>query len=222
MNEHPIQRLLALLAMLLAIAAGPTITQAAAPFQKDTGYNELSARQPVGHPGKVVVTEFFWYNCPHCNALEPELDAWVRTQPSYVVVERVPVAFTAQFIPQQKLYYTLLALGKVDSLQGAVFQAIHEQHIALNTPDQMATWLAAHGIARQTFLATFNSFGVAMQARRATQMMKDYGIDGVPTMAVEGTYEVSGDLPQTPTDERILKAVDYLVGQVHAQQASVR
>ena len=61
-----------------------------------------------------------------------------------------------------------------------------------------------------------------MQARRATQMMNDYGIDGVPTMAVEGTYEVSGDLPQTPTDGRILQAVDYLVGRVHAQQAGAR
>ena len=220
MNGHPIQRLLALLTMLLAIAVGATIAQAAAPFQRGTGYNELSARQPVGHPGKVVVTEFFWYNCPHCNALEPELDAWVRRQPAYVVVERVPVAFTAQFIPQQKLYYTLLALGKVDSLQGALFQAIHEQHIALNTPDQMAAWLAAHGIARQTFLATVNSFGVAMQVRRATQLMNDYGIDGVPTIAVQGTYEVSADLSRIPTDERILQAVDYLVGRVHTQQAS--
>lgn len=222
MNAHPVHRLLALLALLVAIAVGATITQAAAVLQNGSGYNELSVRQPVGHPGKVVVTEFFWYNCPHCNALEPELDAWVRGQPSYVVVERVPVAFTAQFIPQQKLYYTLLALGKADSLQGAVFHAIHEQHIALNTADQMATWLAAHGIARQTFLATFNSFVVAMQARRATQMMKDYGIDGVPTIAVQGTYEVSGALPQTPSDERILQAVDYLVSRVHAQQAGAR
>ncbi len=222
MNAHPIQRLLALLAMLLAIAVGATITQAAAPFQKGTGYNELSAHQPVGRPGKVVVTEFFWYNCPHCNALEPELDAWVRRQPSYVVVERVPVAFTAQFIPQQKLYYTLVALGKADSLQGDIFHAIHEQHIALNTPDQMAAWLAAHGIARQTFLATVNSFGVAMQVRRATQLMNDYGIDGVPTIAVQGTYEVSADLSRIPTDERILQAVDYLVGRVHVQQAGTR
>ena len=206
------QRLLALFAMLVAITMGAVNAQAAAPFQKGTGYDELSARQPVGHPGRVVVTEFFWYNCPHCNALEPELDAWVRRQPFYVVVERVPVAFTAQFVPQQKLYYTLLALGKADSLQGAVFRAIHEEHIALDTPGQMATWLAAHGISRQTFLATYDSFGVAMQVRRATQMMKDYGIDGVPTLAVQGTYEVSGDLPQTPTDGRILQAVDYLLG----------
>ena len=51
MHGHPMQRLFALLAMLLAIAVGATITQAAATVQKSTGYNELSAHQPVGHLG---------------------------------------------------------------------------------------------------------------------------------------------------------------------------
>ncbi|MDE2480316.1 MAG: thiol:disulfide interchange protein DsbA/DsbL [Betaproteobacteria bacterium] len=200
-------------AALLAFTAG---AQAApAQLQPGQGYERLATPQAVSPQGKIVVTEFFWYNCPHCNALEPEFDAWVRRQPPYVVVERVPVAFTEQFVPQQKLYYTLLALGKADSLQGPIFQAIHQQHIALNTPEQMATWLAAHGVPRQNFLSTFNSFGVAMQARRASQLTKDYGIDGVPTVAVQGRYEVSADLPQTPDDARILQAVDYLVAQVH-------
>ncbi len=210
--------LLASLALLVFTAWGCAAAQAATPFERGQGYNELSARQPVAHPGKVVVTEFFWYNCPHCNALEPELDAWARKLPPYVVLQRVPIAFTAQFVPQQKLYYTLRALGRDGALQPAIFQAIHQQHILLNTPEQMATWLAAHGIARQTFLSTYNSFGVAMRASQATRMMKAYGIDGVPTLAVQGTYEVSGDLPQTPTDDRILQAVDYLIARVHAQQ----
>ncbi len=213
---------LALWALLVVTALGAAAAQAAAPFEKGKGYNELSARQPVAHPGKVVVTEFFWYNCPHCNALEPELDAWARKLPSYVVLQRVPIAFTERFVPQQKLYYTLRALGKDQALQAPIFQAIHQQHIVLDTPEQMATWLAAHGIARQTFLATYNSFGVAMRARQATQMMKAYGIDGVPTLAVQGRYEVSGDLPQTPTDDRILQAVDYLVARVHAEQAQAK
>ena len=54
------------------------------------------------------------------------------------------------------------------------------------------------------------------------QMTKDYGIDGVPTVAVQGTYEVSADLPQTPDDASILRAVDYLVAQVHDGGAAAR
>ena len=51
-------------------------------------------------------------------------------------------------------------------------------------------------------------------------MMKDHGLDGAPTMAVQGSCRVSGDLAQSPTDDRILQAVDELVGRVHARQAA--
>lgn len=200
-----------------------TFTAQAAPaFDEGKAYTRLAVPQAVSPSDKVVVTEFFWYNCPHCSELEPQLESWARQLPSYVVLERVPVAFTPRFVPQQKLYYTLLALGKVGSLQAAVFRAIHEQHIPLNTPDQMADWLAARGIPKATFLATYDSFGVAMQARRATQMMKDYGIDGVPTLAVQGRYEVSADLPQTPTHTLVLQAASELIGKAHADMAAGR
>ena len=50
-------------------------------------------RIAVGPPpaGKVEVIEFFWYSCPHCNAFEPTLEAWVKKLPSDVVFTRVPV-----------------------------------------------------------------------------------------------------------------------------------
>ena len=164
--------------------------------------------------GKIVVTEFFWYNCPHCFEFEPLLEAWVKKLPADVVFERVPVAFAPQFVPQQRLYYALKALGKVDALQGAVFNAIHVQHIALMNPEQMANWLQTKGVPKQQFLNAYNSFGVQMEAKRATQMVTDYQIQGVPTMAVQGMYTTSASMPQAPTNEKVLQAVDYLVQQV--------
>ena len=53
-----------------------------------------------------------------------------------------------------------------------------------------------------------------MQARRATQMMHDYHIDGVPTLAVQGTYIASADLPQTPSMDLVLQAVNSLIRKV--------
>ncbi len=194
---------------LVASAAGTT-------FQEGFGYTKLPIAQPVGHKGKIVVTEFFWYNCPHCFEFEPLLEAWAKKQPADVILERVPVAFAPQFVPQQKLYYALKALGKVDALQGAIFNAIHVQHIPLMTPDQMANWLAGRGIPKATFMSAYNSFGVQMEAKRATQMVTDYQISGVPTMAVQGMYTASASMPETPTNEKVLQAVDELVQQVRA------
>jgi thiol:disulfide interchange protein DsbA len=41
------------------------------------------------------------------------------------VVRRVPVAFNASFVPQQKLYYALEGMGKLDAVHAKVFRAIH-------------------------------------------------------------------------------------------------
>ncbi len=201
-------------ALLLAGSAGAY----AAPAQlvQGQGYERLATPQPVSPKGKIVVTEFFWYNCPHCAAMEPLLDAWAKKLPSDVVLERVPVAFAPQFENQQKLYYALKALGKVDALQGSIFSAIHQQHVVLMNPQQMADWLAAHGVPRQSFLNAFNSFGVQMDAKRATQMVTDYQISGVPTLVVQGTYALSASMPQTPDNPQVLQGVDQMIAKVRA------
>ncbi len=196
--------------------AALTVTASAATFTQGQGYARLPVARGVDVPGKIVVTEFFWYNCPHCADFEPELEAWVKKLPPDVVFERVPVAFAPQFVAQQQLYYALKALGKADALQSAIFTAIHQQHIPLLTRDQMANWLQGKGIPKQQFLAAFNSFGVQMDAKRATQMVSDYQISGVPTMAVQGTYTMSASMPQTPTNAKVLDAVDQMVQQVRA------
>ena len=48
------------------------------------GADYISLEQPAateGGPGKVDVVEFFWYSCPHCNAFEPQLEAWLSKLP---------------------------------------------------------------------------------------------------------------------------------------------
>src|SRR5687768_6401845 len=85
-------------------------------------YKSLDKRAPTEAPaGKVEVVEFFWYSCPHCNVFEPQLEAWQKRLPADVVLRRVPVAFRDSFVPQQRLFYTLEAMGKLDALHGKVF-----------------------------------------------------------------------------------------------------
>ena len=200
-------------ALTLAALLGATPAGAAAPVS-GRDFLTLPVAQPVSPAGKVVVTEFFWYDCPHCAEFEPTLEAWARKLPAGVVLERVPVMWGARFVPQQRLYYALLALGKVDALQARVFAAIHQQGIKLETPEQMADWLQKQGVPRQQFLNAYNSFSVQMQARRAAELTTAYQIQGVPSLAVQGRYVASADLPGTPSMEGVLRVVDALIAQV--------
>ena len=202
------------------LAAGAQAQTSAKPqFNEGFAYNRLAVPQPVSPSDKIVVSEFFWYDCPHCADFDPMLEAWAKKLPPGVVLQRVPVAFSPQFIPQQHLYYALLALGKLnDDMQAKIFNAIHKQRIPLGTADQMANWLAQQGIPKKTFLDAYNSFGVAAQVRQATQMVTDYQIQGVPTMAVQGTYTTSAALPEANNNKKVLEVVDFLIKKVQDEK----
>ncbi len=106
----------------LAGASLPALAQMRFDAGKD--YLPLDKPAPIEAPaGKIEVVEFFWYNCPHCNAFEPALEAWIKRAPKDVAIRRIPVAFSSAYQGQQQLYYTLEAMGLVDKLHAKVSQA---------------------------------------------------------------------------------------------------
>jgi protein dithiol oxidoreductase (disulfide-forming) len=183
-----LQHALAVLSLSL-VALGASATPANP--QNGTDYRTLEKAQPTDSGKKVEVTEFFWYACPHCNALEPELAAWVKKQGSNIVFKRVPVAFRDTMVPQQKLFYTLEAMGKLDELHAKVFNAIHVQKQRLDSDDAIVDFVVKNGVDKQKFLDVYNSFGVQSKAKRASQLQQAYQVDGVPLIAVDGRYLTS-------------------------------
>src|SRR6266852_5061427 len=63
-------------------------------------------------PGKVEVVEVFWLGCPHCYALEPFIQTWLKTKPAYIDFVRVPVMWGPVHRAHARLFYTLQALNR--------------------------------------------------------------------------------------------------------------
>ena len=195
----------------LAMAAPGLALAQGAPIE-GTNYVKLSQRAPTSAPaGKIEVVEFFWYSCPHCNAFEPKLEAWIKKIPADVVVKRVPVAFRDSFVPQQRLFYTLEALGKLDELHRKVFTTIHAERQPLDKEDQILDWAAKQGLDKAKFQELYNSFSVSTKARRATQLMDAFKVQGVPAMGIAGRYYTDGTMAGTM--DRALQVTDYLIGE---------
>ncbi|HXD43009.1 MAG TPA: thiol:disulfide interchange protein DsbA/DsbL [Ramlibacter sp.] len=191
--------------------AGPAFAQAKKP-ENGTDYQTLGKIVASdAAPGKVEVIEFFWYSCPHCNAFEPKLEAWMKKLPPDVVLKRVPVAFRDDFVPQQRLYYTLEAMGKVDELHSKVFRAIHAERQAINREDLIVEWVGKQGLDTGKFKELYNSFSVSSKARRATQLQDAFKVQGVPAIGVAGRYYVDGDLAGNM--DRALQITDYLIAE---------
>lgn len=181
---------------LLRLLAAAALTATAAFFspvsyaQSSQAYLPINPPLPSDTPGKIEVLEFFAYTCPHCAAMQPLVEDWVKTAPADVVFKQVPLAFNASMKPLQQLYYTLLALDRPD-LHAKIFTAIHGEHKRLIDKKAMGDWIATQGVDRAKFDAVFDSFSVQTQAERANQLADTYRIDGTPSFAVGGKFMTS-------------------------------
>ncbi|SDC82255.1 Thiol:disulfide interchange protein DsbA [Massilia sp. PDC64] len=179
----------ALLATVLAAS-----TAFASPTDPKSGveYVTLAQPQPVQATGKKVeVIEFFMYHCPHCNALEPQLEQWVKKQGDNIVFKRIHLPASGPNDPEAHLRLTLEALGKAEEFQAKVFKAWHVDHLRLNTDAAIIDWASKNGLDRNKFLEAWNSFGVTTKLRRLQQIATDYKVDSVPTIIIDGKYQTS-------------------------------
>jgi thiol:disulfide interchange protein DsbA len=206
---------------LLGAGLGGVLPMAAAHAQaapvEGVNYIRLAQPAPVAAAsGKVEVIEFFWYECPHCNAFEPALDAWARRLPDDVAFRRVPVWFREEpFSAQQRLFYALESMGLVPTLHRKVFAAIHNERVRVRTPEDIAAFALKNGVDPMQFIAAYNSFAVQSKSLQARQTASAYKIDAVPAMGVQGRYYTNGILANAATpggsNDRMLAIVDVLI-----------
>ena len=193
----------------LTLGTSSSWAQAAAP-KEGKDYIKLAKPASVGAPaGKVEVIEFFWYSCPHCNVFEPQFEAWAKSQPADVVVHRVPVAFNASFLPQQKLYFTLEGMNLLPQLHAKVFRAIHVERNGLKNDEAIFEWIGKQGVDVAKFKEVYNSFTVANQSRKAAQLQNEYDVEGVPAMGVAGRYYTDGT--KAGNMDNVLRVVNALI-----------
>jgi thiol:disulfide interchange protein DsbA len=194
-----------------AAAATPT------PFVEGKTYARLANPQPVETGSKIEVIEFFSYGCPHCAALEPYLDKWLATLPSDVAFRRVPVMFHDAWVRLARVYYTLDAIGDARKLSPAVFKAIHADGIDLSSDKTFFDWAAKQGLDSKQVAAVYSSFTVDSRVKRAMQLGKEYGIESVPTVIVDGKFITSSD--RVGTHAALPSEIDQLIAKARAERA---
>ena len=178
-------------------------------IQAGKQYVELSSPVPVAQPGKIEVVELFWYGCPHSYAFEPTINPWVEKLPQDVHFVRIPAMFGGLWNIHGQLFLTLESMGVEPKVHGAIFEAIHKEGKRLSTPEEMADFLAAHGIDKDSFLKAYNSFAVKSQMEKAKKLAMAYQISGVPVMIVNGKYRF--DLGTAGGPQGTLAVADYLI-----------
>ena len=204
------------LIVLCLTAALCAATPAWAQLVEGHDYRLLTPPKPTSSPGKIEVVEFFSYACPHCARFNPLISAWVAKQPKDVAFKRVAVSYgRAAWMNLARAYYALEATGDLKKLDAALFRAIHDEHQNLVDEQSIGDWVAREGGDATRFANAYVSFGVNNQTVQADQMAEDYGIDAIPTLAVNGRYVLISPA-QAADEEQTFKELLVLAGKVIA------
>jgi thiol:disulfide interchange protein DsbA len=205
--------------------------QGASSWEQGTNYFLIDPPQATAAaPGKIEVTEVFSYACPACNHFYPVVDRLKASLPANAELDFIAAGFRPDedWPMFQRAYYAAQILGLDKRTHAAMFDAIWKtgelavedprtQRLKLPAPsiqDAAAFYARATGIKPETFLATANSFGVDTRMRQADQLVRDYRVEGTPTIIVNGRYRL--DVQSAGGPEQVIELVKWLVAKESA------
>jgi len=180
-----------------------------------TDFELISPAQPTWGTGKIEVAEVFSYRCIHCAEFQPKVNAWKKTMPADVRWEYVPGVFGGTWDNFARAFFAAQILGVQPKTHDNVFKGVFvEQKAGNGTVEDIAAMYANWGIDKAKMLATMNSFGVTAKLNRAKQFAMRAGVDGTPTIIVNGKYRV-GVTPDHGFDG-MLTTTNWLIAQERA------
>lgn len=198
----------ALIALIMLVSP---LVMASTPVE---GVNYTVVGVESNEEGKIQVTEFFWYACPHCYAFEPYIKEWLKTKPEDVEFIRIPATFDRPNVRMHaKTFYALEQMGKPE-IGDAIMAAMHDQKQRMNTQEAMDAFLTSQGIDLETYHQMMDSFVVNLKMQEAIKLAAKYDIKGVPAVVVDGQYKVE----KANSWQHKLEIADYLVNEVRASR----
>ena len=217
------------LLIVVLVSLGVFISQngAAANLDKATIGNAIAGKhyqilQKFGKtkvpPGKVEVTEYFWYGCPHCYRLEPYVENWEANKPSYITFRRVAVPFNGLWQIHAQAYYTAERLNLVGKTHRAFFDSIHKERRPLTNQRNIAKFYSEYGVNADRFNEVYNSFGVESKMRLASREVSFYKINSVPMFVVNGKYLLS--VGMAGSEANLMEVVRQLAKLEHENPAT--
>ena len=150
------------------------------------------------------VTEFFWYGCPHCYAFEPFLKEWEEEQPSNVVLEREHPAFGSNWVVHAKTFYALEEMGLEDKYHDTIMDSINNNRSRYGSLEGISSLIDES--ERDVFIETFNAMD--QKVTEANLMTREIGIQGVPSIMIDGKYITSP--AYAGTHEKTIELINLL------------
>lgn len=97
---------------------------------------------------------------------------------------------------------------------GASFAHLERAHVLgqrLDKPEGIAEFAKKNGVEPSRLVDAANSFAVAAKAKQANALATGYGVQGTPSLGVDGRWLTSGSM--TGSNEQALAVAEFLIGE---------
>ncbi|NII11399.1 thiol:disulfide interchange protein DsbA/DsbL [Oleiagrimonas sp. C23AA] len=197
---------IALLMLCLVATSACAAADSNAPYTQGQQYFKIDHPERVSPKGKVEVVEVFSYGCIHCDMFAPDVEKLRKSLPKGVSFHFVPANFSPAWEPYARAFYAARELGVLDKTHMALFHAKFDQHYPLNSLDDLADFYAREGVDRAKFMAAANSVRTDALLKRDDKLVRDWGVNGTPTMIINGKYRTAALEP-----DDLLKLTRWLI-----------
>lgn len=204
----------------LVFAAAATAQGAPQNWEEGKNYFLIDPPQPTESAGKVEVLEVFSYGCPHCNEFQPIADNIKKSLPAGATFRYLPAGFGRDaWVTFARGYYAAEALGILDKTHAALFKAVYVDKKVNGLSPTLESigdlYSAAAGVKADDVVATAGSFAVNTRLKRADAYIKATGVDGTPTLIINGKYRL--DTRSAGSYPALQELVKYLVAKEGAK-----
>ena len=172
-----------------------------------------TARPTTATPDRVEIVYFFWYGSPWAREIDRELRVWAKTRPYSVKLLPAPVIFNARHeIFGARVFFALDLLGKEEEISPLLLEAVSQKQLDFNSVPAVIQWMEQRGIPKKQFLDALDDPRTKAHTVHVKDVMKTYGVQSVPTVVINGKYNVRASNKVPP--QRVLQVVKILTQRV--------
>ncbi|WP_018863280.1 MULTISPECIES: thiol:disulfide interchange protein DsbA/DsbL [Thioalkalivibrio] len=176
------------------------------------GQNFRTIQPPVDtglEDGKIQVVEVFWYGCPHCYSFEPYVQEWQKGLDDDIEFVYLPAPMNDVWALHARVFYTAQKLDVLDEVHQAFYDAIHDQGREMRSESAILRFINQRGLDADEFREVMRSEEIRRKVTEAGQDVQEYGVEGVPTLVIDGEAVVSASM--TRSHEEMLDVADFLI-----------
>jgi thiol:disulfide interchange protein DsbA len=214
------------LGLLCASLCFAAIAHAASPdapattWEAGKNYFPIVPPQPTATGKQVEVLEVFSYACPHCAHFQPYAEKIKQSLPAYATFVYMPAVFRPNWEPLARAFYTAQSLGVFDQTHQALYDALHGPPVPMrmslsdmSTIADLASFYAQYGVNKAKFLSVASSPEIDGKLQRAMSIVQGDGVDGTPSIVVNGKYRITGQ--SVGGYDQMIELINYLVKKEH-------